>query len=368
MPNFLKKNVEEFKKIINKKKYKKILFISGKNSFFKSGAKNLVNQVITSQEINYFFKKNKIPEIKELKEIILKINKFNPDLIVAIGGGAVLDYAKIANNLNKVEDIVSKIKNGNYKISKGKPLLAIPTTAGSGAEMTSNAVIYIKNIKYSVEGSSLVPDYFLLVPELIVDLNKKLKSSSGFDAIAQSVESLLSKKSNAKSVIFATKSLKLSLSNYIDFIKKPGLSNTLKMCLAANYSGKAISISKTTAPHALSYPFTAHFGIDHGHAVSLTFNEFIKFNYKNIDQADCDFDLKKRYKILFNLTRTSNISELDLFINDLKKKANLESDFQKLNININNSIPLILRGVNLQRLSNNPVKLKISDLKLILKK
>ena len=53
------------------------------------------------------------------------------------------------------------------------------------------------------------------------------------------------------------------------------------MCVAANYSGKAISISKTTAPHALSYPFTAHFGISHGHAVSLTLNDFLVFNFKN---------------------------------------------------------------------------------------
>ena len=139
------------------------------------------------------------------------------------------------------------------------------------------------------------------------------------------------------------------------------------MCLAANFSGKAISISKTTAPHALSYPFTSHFGLDHGHAVSLTFNDFLKFNFKKIQYANCNFNLKERYKILFNLTNTSNIEELDLFINNIKKKANLESNLKKLNIDINKSIPLILKGINLQRLSNNPIKLKISDLKFILK-
>ena len=74
------------------------------------------------------------------------------------------------------------------------------------------------------------------------------------------------------------KSLKFSLANYIDHIKNPSLENTFKMCLAANFSGKAISISKTTAPHALSYPFTSYFGINHGHAVSLTFNDFLKFS------------------------------------------------------------------------------------------
>ena len=60
------------------------------------------------------------------------------------------------------------------------------------------------------------------------------------------------------------------------------------MCLAANLSGRAISISKTTAPHAVSYPFTSFFNISHGHAVSLTLNKFLMFNYKNLEKQEAD--------------------------------------------------------------------------------
>ena len=228
-------------------------------------------------------------------------------------------------------------------------------------------MIYINKIKYSVEHSSLTPDFYLLIPEIVVGLNSKIKSSSGFDAIAQSIESLLSKKSNPKSVSFAKKSLKISLKNFINFVKKPNLENTYQMCLAANYSGKAISISKTTAPHALSYPFTAHFGINHGHAVSLTLNDFLKFNYENIKYADCKFNLKERYNTLFKLTNSQSINDFNHFLDNLKRNAKLESNFKKLKIDINRSMPKILSGVNIQRLSNNPIKLKISDLKLILR-
>jgi alcohol dehydrogenase len=140
------------------------------------------------------------------------------------------------------------------------------------------------------------------------------------------------------------------------------------MCLLANLLEKAISILKTTAPHAVSYPFTGHFGIHHAHTVSLTFNNFLKFNFNNIKYADCDFSLKKKYDILFNLSKTSNINEFDLFIRDLKRKANLETNFKKINIDIKKLIPLILKGVNLQRLSNNPINLKFTDLKSILLK
>ena len=139
------------------------------------------------------------------------------------------------------------------------------------------------------------------------------------------------------------------------------------MCLAANYSGRAINISKTTAPHALSYPFTSYYGISHGHAVSLTINEFLKFNYLNIHLADSKLDLKKRYNILFKSTNTKNIDELLRYVNKLKKIAKLETDFKKLNIRLNNSLNKILSGVNLQRLSNNPVKLNKYDIKVLLK-
>ena len=193
-----------------------------------------------------------------------------------------------------------------------------------------------------------------------------IKSSAGFDAIAQAIESIISKKSTNESVDFALRSLKISLKHYLDHLKKPNFLNSYKMCIAANYSGKAISISKTTAPHALSYPFTSHFGIKHGHAVSLTLNDFLKFNINNIKHANCSFDLKSRYKKLYNLTKTSNINELDHLLEKIKYHAGLENNFKKLKIDIKKEYSKIIDGVNIQRLSNNPVKIKKEDIKFIL--
>ena len=69
------------------------------------------------------------------------------------------------------------------------------------------------------------------------------------------------------------------MSNYLNYINNPSLENDFKMSIAANLSGKAISISKTTAPHAISYPFTSLYGINHGHAVALNLSKFLKFNF-----------------------------------------------------------------------------------------
>ena len=138
------------------------------------------------------------------------------------------------------------------------------------------------------------------------------------------------------------------------------------MCLAANLSGEAISISKTTAPHAVSYPFTALYNVSHGHAVSLTLNKFLKFNYKNLTSAKCNFDLDHRFKILFSLSNTLNFQDFDQYLENLKKNAKLENNFTKLGIDIDKNYAKIISSVNSKRLANNPIELNLEDLKKII--
>ena len=286
-----------------------------------------------------------------------------------MGGGTVIDYAKIASCIGVEKNLEKKIINNSYTLKhKLAKLIAIPTTAGSGAEVTTNAVIYINKIKYSVESELVKPDYFFLIPEFVMGASKKIKSSAGFDAIAQAVESLISKKSNLASIRFAKKSLKISLKYYLDFLSNPTKENSSAMCLAANLSGKAISISKTTAPHAISYPFTSLYNISHGHAVSLTLEKFLKFNFINSKKANCNFDLNLRFKNIFDIFAVKNINELEIFFKEIKKKAKLESNFKKLKINLDSNLDRILDGINLPRLKNNPIDLNIKDVRTVLQK
>ncbi len=360
-----------FLNLVNLKKFQKILIVTGKNSLYKSGGDRLISLINKKKNINFFFKKSNFPEIVELKKLVLFIEKLKPDLIIAIGGGAVLDYAKIANivDIKNVQTLEKKIaKYITPGIKKKSVLIALPTTAGSGAETTSNAVIYINKLKYSVESQLLLPDYFFLINQLIFKNPTKLKSSSGFDAMSQAIESLLSLKSNSKSVIYAKKSLILTNKNYLNFVKKPTFLNSNNMLLAANLSGKAINISKTTAPHAVSYPFTSIYGINHGHAVSLTLEKFLMFNFRNMHLSKSEFNLKNRYKVLFNLFKVKNINDLCKKIKKIKKEANLEDDFKKLGVNLDNNMDRILEGINLLRVKNNPVQINEKDIKEILYK
>ena len=111
-------SVEDIKKFISDKSFKKIFVLCGKKSFVTSGAKDLFKKIITDKEIKLFYKKAELPILEELVEIINNIKNFKPDLILAVGGGAVMDYAKIANVVNVREDLVDLIVNYSYPFKK----------------------------------------------------------------------------------------------------------------------------------------------------------------------------------------------------------------------------------------------------------
>ena len=134
------------------------------------------------------------------------------------------------------------------------------------------------------------------------------------------------------------------------------------MSIASNLAGKAINISKTTAPHAVSYPFTSLFNISHGHAVGLFFERFFKFNYDNLDKSETSFDLKQRFELIFNLFNVKNINDFNSKIILIKKRAKLEDNLEILNINVKKSSEKIIKGINLLRLGNNPVKINEKDI------
>ena len=129
------------------------------------------------------------------------------------------------------------------------------------------------------------------------------------------------------------------------------------MSLAANLSGKAINISKTTAPHATSYPFSSLFSLGHGHAVSLFFENFFKFNFDNLNISSAKFDLGQRFDLIFNIFNVKDINEFNQKITKIKKIAKLEDDLSKLKINLKKNEKKILNGINLLRMGNNPVEI-----------
>jgi alcohol dehydrogenase class IV len=264
-------------------------------------------------------------------------------------------------------DLKEFIKSNQIFPAKKIPLIAIPTTAGSGSESTHFAVVYINGCKYSVSHVSIRPNYVLLVSSLTYKCPPYLTACSGSDALCQAIESYWSVQSTEESRSYAKEAI-LLLWKYLPQAVENDLDARRNVMLAANLAGRAINISFTTAPHACSYGLTAYAGIPHGHAVSLTLPYFFDLNM-NVSADNC-IDLRgavfvreRMNELLFFLNcKTENVKEkLSSFFELLFGNKNEEAI---AGITDDLRIQLAL-SVNLQRLQNNPVKISKEDIENI---
>ena len=189
------------------------------------------------------------------------------DAILAIGGGSAMDVAKCIK-LFAPMDASQNYLTQPYADS-GILLCAIPTTAGTGSESTRHAVIYYGGEKQSVSHLSLVPDYACLVPSVLRGLPLYQKKCTMLDALCQAIESWWSVNSTAESIDYSAQAIRLIVDNWQSYIEAGSPEAAQQILLAANYAGRAISITATTAPHAMSYKLTSLYSIPHGHAVAL---------------------------------------------------------------------------------------------------
>ena len=111
-------SIKDLRYFFKDKKFNKVFIVAGKKSYFLSGAEKIFDPLLKAKNKQFFFKSSTYPEINELKKLILLIKKFQPDLILAIGGGSVIDYAKMANLDGIYKNLEKKIKENSYNIKK----------------------------------------------------------------------------------------------------------------------------------------------------------------------------------------------------------------------------------------------------------
>ena len=352
--------------IDNYKKLNKVIDISNKdillvcsNSLSNSFICRYLNEC--SSNIHTFSNFNPNPKYEEVLEGIEILKKYNCEIIIAIGGGSAIDVAKtikaFSNLDSKKNYLEQKIMDNNIT------LVAIPTTAGTGSESTHFAVIYYKNKKYSVADNSLLPNYVLLEPKFLETLPLYQKKSTMLDALCQGIESYWSVNSNDESKEYAKKAIKLILENYKKYIN--GDKSVYKKILkAANYSGKAINISKTTAPHAMSYKITSLYHISHGHAVAVCLPHVWEYMINNLELTIDNRGKDYLEDIFCNLDNIFGTSSHIKTIEKLKE-IYFEIGIKYSNIVKKNDLNQLISSVNIERLNNNPVKLSKDTLEQI---
>lgn len=353
---YLKNEQEQLKKLLNRYQSNHVFLVTGKKSFELSGAASFIERVIGTQNVTRFSDFNLNPQLKDLERGVALFKKGNYQLILAIGGGSVLDMAKLISIFAHQKGAFQNFITGRTPLkNQYTPLIAIPTTAGTGAEATHFAVIYIDKTKYSVSHEVILPQWVYLSSEFSQMASPYLTACTGLDAFSQAVESLWSVNSTDESEQYALKAIEQIWKNLSQSVNDNSNEAKEVMQEAAFLAGKAINISKTTAPHALSYAFTSYYGIPHGHAVALTLPFFLSYNY-HLTNNNCH-DPRGAKSVKQRIDKLLNILGCD--INNAPRV--LEQFFAVMGVSIHVpsiimdfSPQLIIDNVNTERLKNNP--------------
>lgn len=360
---FRKNQLSELKSLVSGFNAKKIFLVRDNLSFTVSGAETFIQDIVNVDDKASFYKFNPNPKIQDLKKGIEIFKKGDFDLIIAIGGGSVLDMAKLISVFAHQKFDINEIVTEKFPIESIKtPLLAVPTTAGTGAEATRFSVLYVGKKKFSVSNPAILPDYVYLSSEFSLNAPSYLTACTGLDAFCQAIESVWSVNCNEESEKYALHAIELAWSNLEKAVRQD-VNAKEQMQQASYLAGKAINITTTTAPHALSYAFTSFYNIPHGHAVALSLPFFLSFNYQLsdincIDPRGYRMVRKRIDKILeiFNTNIDNAYVRLTSFFSSLGVEMNIR-------LLIKNFSPeIILQNVNLERLSNNPRKVSENDI------
>ncbi|WP_185995752.1 iron-containing alcohol dehydrogenase [Nocardioides campestrisoli] len=227
--------------------------------------------------------------VAEAERLVGAARPHSPDLVVGIGGGSVLDAAKVVAGLCRSSVTLARAVAQPSAMEHVVPLVAVPTTAGSGSEATPTATLWDGpgGAKLALDDLRLAPRLAVVDPLLGLTLPLRSLASAALDALAHGVESVWSTRSTAESRAHALHGVELVSSGLLGCLADPGdLSARSALSLGAAHSGVAIGVTRTTLAHALSYPLTARHGLSHGHACALALAPVAAFNAA-VAASDC---------------------------------------------------------------------------------
>ncbi len=312
------------------------------------------------------------PSAANLELYRKEMAKGDYDVMIAIGGGSVLDSAKIIHFFTETNLTIKDFFQKNLTLNKQnkRPLIAIPTTAGTGSESTQFATFYIANKKYSLDNEWTLPSHVILDPIFGENMPRYIAACTGADALTQAVESHWSCNSTKESTEYSLKAISL-LSTHLRkaVLENDGLAR-LKVIEAANLAGKAIQITRTTACHAISYPMTSYFHVSHGQAVCITLPSFLLFNSNVEEKSAMDRRgagyTQQRIAEILSALRASSVEEGKDVLQKLISNLGLKTKLKDIGIQKKDLELIVENSFTPSRMQNNPRVVTSEDVMHIL--
>lgn len=222
------------------------------------------------------------PDLDDIDEQLVELRPLAADALVALGGGSVIDTAKALSRVLASREGVTlseHLREGENVAERALPMVAVPTTAGTGSEVTPFATIWDKREKRKLSLEGVFPEKAVLDPILTINLPKQITICSGLDVVSHALESIWNRNASPVSIALATRALQLALKTLPELIRRmEDLSLRTSMMEASLLGGFAISQTRTALAHSMSYPLTLAFDMPHGLACSFALPEILMFN------------------------------------------------------------------------------------------
>lgn len=301
------------------------------------------------------------PTYMAVQAVVDAFKKSGADLIVACGGGSVMDAAKLASVLVTDAYGVKELLDNPGMAKKCVPLVLIPTTAGTGAEVTPNAIVGVpeRELKIGIVNENMIADYVILDARLIKNLPRSIAAATGVDALAHCIECFTSNKANPFSDMYALEGCDLILNNILAACDDPAAMEAKnRMQIAAYYGGLAITASGTTAVHALSYPLGGRYHIAHGVSNAILLIPVMRFNAE-------DAAVKERLAMVYDRCchgerRAVNVAEKAEWVittmDSIVKHLDIPTSLRQFGVPESNLETLVASGMEVTRLLNNNMR------------
>lgn len=305
------------------------------------------------------------PTADNIKNVFKQVPRDRCDLLIGIGGGSILDATKLISVMLTNDQTLENMTGIDRIANPGIPTVLIPTTAGTGSEVTPNAIVTFaeQQLKIGIVSRHLLPELVVLDPVLTLTVPKSVTAATGMDAFTHALESFISKKANPISNMLALEAIKLISKNLVKAYQAgDDLDAREGMLLGSMYGGMALSTAGTAAVHALAYPLGGRFHITHGVANSMLLPHVMRFNQDAIQSK------LQQVASVMNLgddtaTEDQAAEQVIHQLEEWVKVLEIPNNLSNFGVEERHVPELAIAAANVTRLMvNNPKPMSISDI------
>ena len=326
------------------------MIVTGKSAMKRLGYINKLEEILKEKSnikrVIVFEGISPNPKISEINNAISRGVKNNVNIVFGLGGGSVMDAAKaIAVGIGAKEKIDDYLLKGKIPNKKTLTIVAIPSTAGTGSELSKGAIISIprRKIKIGIRGKHIFPTLAIVDPSLTYEIPKKITCETGFDVFTHAAETFISKKSSQFTRMLSIQALKI-LSEYLPLLVN-NLDNKdarVKISYASMLMGINLGNSSTCIPHRLQYPIGAKTDTSHSSGLACIYKSWVYHTYQYSQQKFNEIgailsseDCSNKSDVMNSINNFIDSVEMDIRMTDLGIK---ESDLDELAKNVTESL------------------------------